>query len=147
MAFQELQLEKNQYSIGDIGLGLLLASIVGMGFIATFYQLFPQFSFPILFYLILGIFGLFFAVVTGGLIFKVSAVRTSIIFLVSLALVFIAAFGAFAFQAPQSPTGSIFLSVPAAVSLMFFGFAGVLEEYFWRGTYIGLRRIFQGTGS
>ena len=139
----QLNLEQNKYSIGDIGLGLLLASMVGLGWIATLYGLFPTYSFPILFTIALGLFGFAFATGTGGLQFKANPVKTSAIFLAFMGVIFFAAFGVIStFIKPQAAVGSIIITLPTLIAVMFFGFVGVLEVFFWRGMYIGVRNVY-----
>ncbi|MEK9207578.1 MAG: CPBP family glutamic-type intramembrane protease [Patescibacteria group bacterium] len=139
----ELNLEQNKYSIGDIGLGLILAAMIGLGWIATLYVLYPTYSFPILFTIATGIFGFVFAIGTGGLQFKANPVKISVIFLAFMGVIFFAAFGIIStFIKPQAAVGSIIITLPALIALMFFGFVGVLEEFFWRGIYIGVRNVY-----
>ena len=147
MALSELQLQDRQYSIGDIGLALLLSSIISLGYLATFYQLFPQYTFPIIFTIVMGLFGMAFAVGTGALVFKVSPLRVTTLLVGILGVVLILVFGTFSQLLTPSPQGSIFILLPATAALLFFGFVGVQEEFLWRGIYAGMRRLFPGTKS
>lgn len=140
----QFSLEQNQYKIGDIGFFLYVISIVGLGYIATFYGLFPTYSFPIIFSMLLGLVGLVLALATGGLLPQISRLGITSILVVIIVLFFFTGLGyVVTFIKPQSPV-SVLLTLPSLVSIMFFGFVGVQEEFFWRGLYITMRRIFPG---
>lgn len=138
-----------RYQIGGLGLFLVITSTVGLGWIATLYGLFPQYSFPILFSIMLGIFGLFMAVGTGALSLRATPFEILTILFSTLGLLFIIAFGAIAtlIQAPQAQVGALIVTLPAVIAIMFYGFVGVQEEMFWRGLFMTLRKIFPGFGA
>ena len=137
--------EEGKYIIGDLGLALLLASTLALGFIATGYQLFPQYATPIIFTVLFGWIGLFFATATGALAWDFRPIKTTVIFASFVVLFMVAGLGALlSYTKPQSSVGSLLLLLPVVVTLIFFPSVGVLEEGFWRGLFMGLRKKFPG---
>ena len=144
----QLQLQKNQYVIGDIGFFLLITSTISLFFIGTFYGLFPQYSFPVLFGTLLGWTGFVLALASGALLLKVQRVVIKTVMFSISALVIIIVIGGIAtlIKAPQAQAGTIITILDPIFLLMFFGSIGVMEEFgiTGRGLYATLRKLFPG---
>ena len=144
MSFQQLRLNVNQYNFGGLAVGLYLISLLGLGWIAFQYSLFPLYTIPILLTVVFGVAGITLAFASGGLNVSVSPIRLTALAWVIMSVFMILTLTFVANLITPELQTSFLLNMPTIVALAFFGFIGIQEEAFWRGIYVFLRRFSPG---
>jgi len=144
MSFQQLRLNINQYNFGGLAVGLYLISLLGLGWIAFQYSLFPLYTIPILLTVVFGVAGITLAFASGGLNVSVRPIRLTALAWVIMSVFMILTLTFVANLITPELQTSFLLNMPTIVALAFFGFIGIQEEAFWRGIYVFLRRFSPG---
>lgn len=144
MSFQQLRLNINQYNFGGLAVGLYLISLLGLGWIAFQYSLFPLYTIPILLTVVFGVAGITLAFASGGLNVSVRPIRLTTLAVVIMSVFMILTLSLVANLITPELQTSFLLNMPTIVALAFFGFVGIQEEAFWRGIYVFLRRFSPG---
>ena len=144
MSFQQLRLNVNQYNFGGLAVGLYLISLLGLGWIAFQYSLFPLYTIPILLTVVFGVAGITLAFASGGLNVSVRPIRLTTLAVVIMSVFMILTLTFVANLITPELQTSFLLNMPTIVALAFFGFIGIQEEAFWRGIYVFLRRFSPG---
>jgi len=147
MAFNRLDINRNQYQFGRLAFALYFVSLLGLGWIGFGYSLFPIYTIPIILTLVFGITGIAFAFASGGLRIDAGGFKLQLIAIAITSIFIVITLNVLARTLTPQFQSSVLLQMPTIVALAFFGFVGIQEEAFWRGIYVFMRRFAPGVRS